>query len=188
MLPREGHRWTQDTARVALLPHKRSPRRGTDIARWGGGDAIHHLVILALLAFPDAVGGSAAQPADVDANAHRIFSELMSPYCPGLMLADCPSPDAFARRAEIRARLAAGENPARVKEDLYARFGESIRATPEPREWGLLLWAAPLLVLAGSFGGLAWYLAHRHPRVEPDLLPAADRALEHRLDDELESL
>lgn len=146
------------------------------------------LVVLALLAFPGAVGESAAQPADVDANAHRIFSELMSPYCPGLMLADCPSPDAFALRAEIRARLAAGETPAQVKEDLYARFGESIRATPEPREWGLLLWAAPFVVLAGSFGGVAWYLAHRRPGVEPDSPPAADSELEHQLDDELESL
>jgi cytochrome c-type biogenesis protein CcmH/NrfF len=55
-------------------------------------------------------------------NAHRIFSELMSPYCPGLMLADCPSPDAFELRAEIRARLAAGDPPAQVKENIRARF------------------------------------------------------------------
>ena len=125
---------------------------------------------------------------DADADAHRIFSELMSPYCPGLMLADCPSPDAFELRAEIRARLAAGETPTQVKEDLYARFGDSIRATPEPRDWGLLLWAAPFVVLAASFAALAWYLAHRRAVTVPDLLPANDRALEHRLDDELERL
>jgi cytochrome c-type biogenesis protein CcmH len=138
-----------------------------------------------------ALAGSAmvhAQVDDADSNAHRIFSELMSPYCPGLLLADCPSPDAFELRAEIRARLAAGETPAQVKADLYARFGDSIRATPEPRDWGLLLWTAPLVVLAVSFGGLAWYLAHRRPVEEPERSPEADRKLEHRLDDELERL
>ena len=145
------------------------------------------LVIVAYFAF----AGSATanrQVDDADINAHRIFSELMSPYCPGLMLADCPSPDAFDLRAEIRARLAAGETPAQVKADLFARYGDSIRATPEPREWGLLLWAAPFVVLAASFGGLAWYLAHRRPIAEPERPPAADRDLENRLDDELESL
>ena len=145
------------------------------------------LVILTSLA----LAGSAVangQVDDADTNAHRIFSELMSPYCPGLMLADCPSPDAFELRAEIRARLVAGETPAQVKADLYARFGDRIRATPEPREWGLLLWTAPFVVLAASFGGLVWYLAHRRSVREPELAPAPDRELEHRLDDELEGL
>lgn len=146
------------------------------------------LVIVTCLMLPDAAGASAAQVDDVDTNAQRLFSQLMSPYCPGLLLADCPSQDAFDLRAEIRARLAAGETPAQVEEALYARFGESIRATPEPRSWGLLLWAAPFVVLAGSLGGLAWYLAHRRPVEEPQLQPAADLDLEHRLDDELENL
>ena len=146
--------------------------------------------ILVIVAYFALAGSATAnrQVDDADANAQRIFSELMSPYCPGLMLADCPSPDAFDLRAEIRARLTAGETPTEVKADLYARFGESIRATPEPREWGLLLWTAPLVVLAASFGGLAWYLAHRRPVREPEGPPAADRELEERLADELESL
>jgi cytochrome c-type biogenesis protein CcmH len=146
------------------------------------------IFLIACLTFAGSGMASAGQAEDADTNAHRIFSELMSPYCPGLMLADCPSPDAFELRAEIRARLAAGETPAQVKADLFARFGDSIRATPEPRDWGLLLWAAPFGVLAASFGGLAWYLAHRRPIGEPERPPVADRELEHRLDDELESL
>lgn len=88
------------------------------------------LVIVTCLMLHSAAGASAAQ---VDTNAQRLFSQLMSPYCPGLLLADCPSQDAFDLRAEIRARLAAGETPAQVEEALYARFGESIRATIRDR-------------------------------------------------------
>ena len=46
--------------------------------------------------------------------AHELSRELMSPYCPGRTLADCPSPDAGAVRDEIR-RLEA-ERQATVRE------------------------------------------------------------------------
>jgi cytochrome c-type biogenesis protein CcmH/NrfF len=144
-----------------------------------------HLVLIACVVL--AATAAHAQPTDVDRNAQRLFSQVMSPYCPGLLLADCPSPDAFALRAEIRARLAAGEAPADVENDLYARFGNSIRATPEPRRWGLLLWVVPLVVFAASVGGLAWYLAQRRP-IQPPPARATDLRLEARLEDELERL
>ena len=145
-----------------------------------------NLILLACVVLAGAAANT--QSNDVDTNAQRIFSRVMSPYCPGLLLADCPSPDAFALRAEIRTRLAAGEAPADVENALYARFGESIRAAPQPRSWGLLLWAVPFVVFATSIGGLAWYLAHRRPILEPPLQRATDPSLEHRLDDELENL
>jgi cytochrome c-type biogenesis protein CcmH len=123
----------------------------------------------------------------VDTQAQRMYSALMSPYCPGLLLADCPSQDAFTLRAEIRARLAKGETPADIERDLYGRFGDRIRAVPAAQGWGLLLRVAPLLLFALSLAGLAWYLSRVRTRDDGPLPPAArgDRVLEERLDDEL---
>ena len=77
--------------------------------------------------------------------AHALSRELMSPYCPGRTLADCPSPDAAAVRREIRTRLAAGETSDQVRAGLEHRFGDAVVGVPRtPLGWilpglGLLL-------------------------------------------------
>ena len=37
-----------------------------------------------------------------DTGAQRLFGELMSPFCPGLTLATCPSPGAYSLRRGIQ--------------------------------------------------------------------------------------
>jgi cytochrome c-type biogenesis protein CcmH len=117
-------------------------------------------LVLALVVAVAAGAAPAAQTPDLDAQAQRIFTSVMSPYCPGLLLADCPSPAAFDLRREIRARLEAGESAADIEQSLYVKFGDAIRAVPEPGGWGLILWAAPALVFLLSAGLLMWFL-HR---------------------------
>lgn len=129
----------------------------------------------------------AAQPADPAAEAQAIFTSVMSPYCPGLLLADCPSPAAFELRAEIRRRLDAGESRATIEGDLYRKFGNSIRAVPEPEGWGRVLWLAPALAFAVSLVALMWLVARsRAPhQPQPDdatLPPESDERLEEELD------
>jgi cytochrome c-type biogenesis protein CcmH len=129
-----------------------------------------------------------AQPRDPAAEAQNIFTTVMSPYCPGLLLADCPSPAAFELRAEIRRRLDAGESAAAVERDLYHRYGEVIRAVPPPAGWGGVLWAAPAAALAISLAALVWFLSRR--RVDDEAPPAAagDPAMDERLREELDEL
>jgi cytochrome c-type biogenesis protein CcmH len=131
-----------------------------------------------------------AQPRDVDAQAQRIFTSMMSPYCPGLLLADCPSPAAFNLRIEIRERLEAGESAADVERDLYRKFGDVIRAVPEPGGWGTVLWIAPALVLTVSLAALMWFLG-RVRTVETAPVSSqlsTDPALEERLQQELDDV
>jgi cytochrome c-type biogenesis protein CcmH len=147
--------------------------------------AVVAAVVVLLLA---SVHLSPAQPDEVDANAQRIFSSVMSPYCPGKLLADCTSPAAGELRAEIRSRLAAGEPPDAIERELYARFGDSIRAVPAADTLlGRVLRTAPVVVLVLSFGGLAWYLARRPVPPDAPRESTHDAELERRLEDELEN-
>lgn len=125
---------------------------------------------------------------DPASQAEKIFRSVMSPYCPGLLLADCPSPAAFELRADIRRRLDAGESAADIEQDLYRRFGDSIRAAPAPTGWGAVLWTAPV-ALAASLGLLIWLLARSRSISEPDLAGVGtDAGAEERLQDELDRI
>jgi cytochrome c-type biogenesis protein CcmH len=102
-------------------------------------------VAFACLLLCGGVGRVAAQP--VDEQGRMLTHELMSPFCPGLLLADCRSEGARQLRDEIGRRVAAGEAPAAIEDDLAARFGPTVRAVPAFQGIGAFLWTAP-----GLFG------------------------------------
>jgi cytochrome c-type biogenesis protein CcmH/NrfF len=87
--------------------------------------------------------------------AHELSRELMSPYCPGRTLADCPSPDAGAVRDEIRESLRAGESVAAIRTRIESRFGDQVVGVPTT----LLGWMIPIVALAA--GALVLVLALR---------------------------
>jgi len=148
------------------------------------------LLLLVLLVVGSGREAALAQTADAETLAQQVFAHVMSPYCPGLLLADCPSPDAFALRAEVRARLRAGEAPDDIEDSLYNKFGDGIRSVPRADGSGLVLWVAPVIVFAVSLVGLAWYLSRRGTgtAATPNHRLATDPALEERLNMELEDL
>jgi cytochrome c-type biogenesis protein CcmH len=118
--------------------------------------------------------------------ANRLLGTLMSPFCPGLTLANCPSPYAETLRVSIRTRLDAGEPPDSIVESLVAAFGEGIRGAPPARGMGLALWALPVVAVGASGLALFWWLRHRsvrgavapndRPGGPPDQLTPEDRA------------
>jgi cytochrome c-type biogenesis protein CcmH len=134
----------------------------------------------------------AAGPAHADDAAVRaaaLARELMSPFCPGLLLADCQSSGAQELRTEIRDRVGRGDTSDEIVNDLVARFGPQVRAVPTPEGFGLWAWAFPGLLGAATFLVLAGRLrrATLHgPTSEP--LPAEDPAVTARLDQELWAL
>jgi cytochrome c-type biogenesis protein CcmH/NrfF len=107
------------------------------------------LVVRCLLAASVAVAAAAeAQEARVPAGdtadrpaaaahdvtrATQLLGTVMSPFCPGLTLANCPSVYAETLRVSVRARLDAGEAPDSIVESLVAPFGEGIRGAPRAR-------------------------------------------------------
>ena len=128
-----------------------------------------------------------AQPRDTATDAQTIFESVMSPYCPGLLLADCPSPAAFELRADILRRLEAGEAASDIERDLYRQFGDAIRAVPPATGWGRWLWITPAIGLALSLVALLWLFAQHRAEDEPPRA-AADPEIEARLRQELERM
>ncbi|MDX2171306.1 MAG: cytochrome c-type biogenesis protein CcmH [Deltaproteobacteria bacterium] len=134
----------------------------------------------------------APQSERIDRDAQAVESELMSPFCPGRLLVNCPSAEAERLRVQIRARLAGGQPRDAVIAELVERYGERMLAAPAARGLGLLAWILPAaLVVGGAALVIAWLVRHRVPA------PAADRAvppaavgreLEARLDRELRDL
>jgi cytochrome c-type biogenesis protein CcmH len=134
-------------------------------------------------------GGAAAQEAAPQARAaeegfgHALAREIMSPFCPGRVLADCPSPQAQTLRAWILVQAAAGRSQEEVLAELLARYGEQILAAPRARGFGLTAYAIPIGVfLAG--GGVVWLFLRRQTR----LARSAPRARAAPLSAELERL
>jgi cytochrome c-type biogenesis protein CcmH len=83
--------------------------------------------------------------------AQSIFTTVMSPYCPGKLLSDCPSAKASELKHLIRDELAQGKSKEEVLLKLQDEYGaETLRAVPEASGFGLLAWLAPILFLVGG--------------------------------------
>lgn len=144
------------------------------------------VLVLSMCAVPPVT----ATPSD-DERVRAITHELMSPYCPGLLLADCRSPGAVALREEIQQRVMAAESTASIEDTMAARFGESIRAVPSIHGNGAILWFFPGIAAAVSLGICVRALnsftpgrsAFRH-----DLPPADVWVDDERIQDELDAI
>lgn len=101
------------------------------------------------------VGFSAPSLADdetvLDEKAATIYGEVLSPFCPGRLLSDCPSGAARDLKKEIRAKLELGQSREQILESLYTLYGEDIRAAPEFSAFGIVAWVAPIIFLFVGF-------------------------------------
>jgi cytochrome c-type biogenesis protein CcmH len=120
--------------------------------------------------------------------AYDLAQELMSPFCPGRSLADCPSQDAASLRMWILVQAAAGRTRADVEDELYARYGEVIRARPKAEGFGTAAYLIPVAVFAGGGALVLWFLRRATRRAAEQPTPATpklDPELERRLDEAL---
>jgi cytochrome c-type biogenesis protein CcmH/NrfF len=139
---------------------------------------------LALAVLLAAAGVATSAELDVEAarRAHRVASSVMSPFCPGRTLADCPSPDAAALRHDVRALLDAGATEEQVRERLEARFGEEVAAVPR----SAFAWLFPVVVLVVGAGAVAVAIARLARPARVSAPAPLDPALEAALDAEIE--
>ena len=123
--------------------------------------------------------------------ARIIFETVLSPYCPGRTISNCPSPQAEVLRTDIKEQLASGKTPEEIKEELYATFGDELRTIPRARGFGLLAWIVPgLAFLAGGWAIAVWIgrtRARQSNSSEPTTAEL-DPETQARLDDELKEL
>jgi len=120
--------------------------------------------------------------------AYTLWNELMSPYCPGRSLADCPSDKADQLRMWILMQEAAGRERADVEADLYEQFGDVILAAPRASGFGIAAYAIPVVVfLAGGVLVMIFLRRQTAPSpASPTPAPVAiDPELERAIDDEI---
>jgi cytochrome c-type biogenesis protein CcmH/NrfF len=141
------------------------------------------LLVVALVLAPSA---ALAAPEDV---ANEVAQEVMSPYCPGVTLHDCPSSSAQEMREEITAWARAGMSKDEIMGRLEDEFGPSIRAVPRG-SGGLFAWLLPAVALTAGAGAAA-FLARRWARrrpATPAQTPVASPEAAARLQAELDRL
>lgn len=140
------------------------------------------LVLAAVLA---GAGAAAEEPGW----GYDLANELMSPYCPGRALAECPSPQAADLRRWILDQEAAGVDRNEVEAQLFAQWGDQLRQSPRAAGVGLVAYVVPAAVLLA--GGALVFLFLRRQRgvaevqAEAPRLAPADAALERQLEEEL---
>ncbi|MEA2452608.1 MAG: cytochrome c-type biosis protein CcmH [Actinomycetota bacterium] len=142
------------------------------------------LVLLAITGLLAMASPAVAAPQDI---ANDISEHIMSPFCPGVTLHDCPSDSAVDLRDRITAMAEQGFTRAQIMAKLLDEYGESIRAEPTGGS-GLVAWILPALAAIGG-GYVAWRFlrgwAHEPAHQEGDAMSPSDRV---RIDAELDDL
>ena len=134
-------------------------------------------------------GPAQAAPQDV---ANDISERVMSPFCPGVTLHDCPSDSAVALRDRITAMAEDGFTSDQIMSALEREYGDTIRAEPLKSGRGLIAWILPALAAIVAIS-VAWVLMRKWATVpetpagyDPDVhITPVDR---RRLDAELDRL
>ncbi len=126
----------------------------------------------------------AAAPAGAEESewGYALANELMSPYCPGRALAECPSPQAEELRGWILDQERAGVSREQVEAQLYAQWGDSLLQAPRAEGVGLVAYFIPGVVILAGGALVAVFL--RRQRREPAERPAPARLAP--VDDDLE--
>jgi cytochrome c-type biogenesis protein CcmH len=117
----------------------------------------------------------------LEARARKLSQELRCVVCQNQSIDDSNAPLAHDLRVLVRERLTAGDSDAQVLAFVQARYGEFVLLRPPFKLQTLLLWLAPLLLLAGA--GLVLFRARaRQPAAAGDAAPLS-AAEQKRLDE-----
>lgn len=118
-------------------------------------------MLLATVLASTVVADTALDPR-VEEGTHAISQSIISPFCPGRVLSECPSSQAAELKQEIRTRLGQGEEQQAILDSLYDRYGSEIQAVPSMRGFDLLAWVVPpLFMILGVFLIVIWVRSQR---------------------------
>ena len=119
--------------------------------------------------------------------ANQISQEVMSPFCDGVTLHDCPSQAALDLREQIQTWAEDGWSKGRIMAELEDRFGPGIHATPQDSE-GIGAWALPVGAFIVGLVLLALLATRWTRRRRDDDTPSIDAADHARVERELAAL
>jgi len=100
--------------------------------------------------------GAAAAGQSPEQRAARLSQRIMSPFCDGVTLHDCPSAESDELRAEIAEMARDGMSDAEIFDRLEAEYGPGIRATPDED----VAWVTPAIFALAGLAFVVW-LARR---------------------------
>ena len=139
-----------------------------------------YLVLASVLAVALALGsGRGGGPPTAEERVERIAEEVRCPTCESQSVADSRAPASEAIREEIRRRVAAGQGDEDIRSFLVGRYGKDILLEPETKGVSALVWALPVVAVAGGLAGLALAFRRWQSRAGP-AASAEDRALVER--------
>jgi cytochrome c-type biogenesis protein CcmH/NrfF len=125
----------------------------------------HRFILLAtllLLLVPPVLGAQIPEGVEGTYRPHpeaeKAVSRLLSPFCPGLMLTQCPAEASRILRDSIHALALDGWNAEALEAWMLANHGEEYRAVPKRSGTGLLAWLFPPLALLAGLGVVGWAL------------------------------
>lgn len=133
-----------------------------------------HMALLAffLLLPVGPAGGQEVPRLDEPVQPHpegdAAIDRLRSPFCPGMMLETCPSPQAKFLRDSIQEMAWEGASADSLVNWMLATHGEEYRAVPQARGSGLWAWLMPPLALLGGVIVVALVLQHFRGRDDED--------------------
>lgn len=141
------------------------------------------LLFVLLLGFAGAA--AAAEPSW----SPKLERELMSPYCPGRSLVECPSQKATELRLWIQGQERDGVSQAAVEQELFRRYGDTLRHAPRAEGFGLWAYLVPAFALLAGAALLVVFFRRQSAPVAPvQRAPAPrDAELERRLEKELQA-
>lgn len=119
------------------------------------------VILIFCITFPWLVVEGHADGPEVETGLQYLSDNLMSPYCPGLTISSCPSPQAGELREEMRGMLKAGYSVEAVRNQLKMRFGDKILGAPRAQGIGLLIWIIPAFFVLLGFLVIGVFLRRR---------------------------
>ena len=128
------------------------------------------ILALFILLLPGAVGAQETPRLDEPVQPHpegdAAIGRLKSPFCPGMMLEVCPSPQAKLLRDSIQSMAWTGASADSMVAWMLSNHGEEYRAVPRVAGTGLWAWVMPPLALLGGVILVAMALQHFRARQE----------------------
>jgi cytochrome c-type biogenesis protein CcmH len=145
---------------------------------------------IAVAAAPIAVRAADAAPPGREWR-YELYDGLMSPFCPGRTLMDCPSSQAAELRDWITEQEQAGRSKEDVEAQLYAKFGDVILQAPKASGFGLAAYVIPAIGVVLGAALVVVFLRRQSLRALAGRpAPAAgaplDPDLERLIDEEME--
>lgn len=134
-------------------------------------------LLLAVAVVPASLFGVDLDPAQ-EQEAAAIFESVLSPFCPGRLLRDCPSTAAHELKDKIRGMVVEGKSRADIQSYLFALYGNGIRSVPAHEGFGNVAWWAPTVFLLSGLGILGLWLRSKRAREEAAAPPVTPEMVE----------